>query len=138
MIRCPQWHSDLPRCSEDSDVSVQWMEILTGTGQRRGWPRTMREQIVSETLAAEVTLAEVARRHDLDHSLVYRWRSKSGMVERSGDPLSGHLFCFRRHRDDLLKVIWRYAKRSARKASREHLSRERIVIAAPESCPISA
>lgn len=42
----------------------------------------IREQIVSETLAAETTVTEVARRHDIDRSLVYRWRREFGVVGR--------------------------------------------------------
>lgn len=45
----------------------------------------MKEQIVSETLAAEATVAEVARRHELDRSLVYRWRREFGVAEHSGE-----------------------------------------------------
>ncbi|TIM25271.1 MAG: IS66 family insertion sequence element accessory protein TnpB, partial [Mesorhizobium sp.] len=95
------------------------------------------------------------------------------------DPLSGHVFCFRGRRGDLLKVIWHDGqgaclftkrlergrflwpspadgavtistaqlayltqsvksferKRPSRKPFPEHLPRERVVIAAPESCP---
>lgn len=42
----------------------------------------MREQIVSETLGAQTTVTEVARRHDVDRSLVYRWRREFGVVGR--------------------------------------------------------
>lgn len=59
------------------------MEIITGTGRRRSWPTAIREQIVSETLAAETTVTEVARRHDVDRSLVYRWRRQFGVVGRA-------------------------------------------------------
>jgi transposase len=64
-------------------VSVHRMEIITGTGRRRSWPTAIREQIVSETLAAETTVTEVARRHDVDRSLVYRWRRQFGVVGRA-------------------------------------------------------
>lgn len=63
-------------------MSIHRMEIITGTGRRRSWPMAIREQIVSETLAAETTVTEVARRHDIDRSLVYRWRREFGVVGR--------------------------------------------------------
>jgi transposase len=68
--------------SEDSHVSIQRMEILTGVGRRRRYRRAMKEQIVSESLAGESTVTEVARRHDVDRSLVYRWRRELGVVGR--------------------------------------------------------
>ncbi|MBA2431689.1 MAG: transposase [Chthoniobacterales bacterium] len=49
---------------------------------RRSWPTAIREQIVSETLAAETTVTEVARRHDVDRSQVYRWRRELGVAGR--------------------------------------------------------
>lgn len=63
-------------------MSVHRMEIITGTGRRRSWSTAMREQIVSETLGAQTTVTEVARRHDVDRSLVYRWRREFGVVGR--------------------------------------------------------
>lgn len=63
-------------------MSVRRMEIITGTGRRRNWPAAMREQIVSETLAADATVTDVARRHDIDRSLVYRWRRALGVTRR--------------------------------------------------------
>jgi len=46
----------------------------------------LREQIVSETLASETTVTEVARRHDVDRSQVYRWRREFGVVGRVSEP----------------------------------------------------
>lgn len=63
-------------------MSIQRMEILTGVGRRRRYTRAMKEQIVSESLAGETTVTEVARRHDVDRSLVYRWRREFGVVGR--------------------------------------------------------
>lgn len=63
-------------------MSIHRMEIITGTGRRRSWPMATREQIASETLAADTTVTEVARRHDVDRSLVYRWRREFGVVGR--------------------------------------------------------
>ncbi|MFS8051143.1 transposase, partial [Rhizobium sp. BR 314] len=46
--------------------------------RRRKFTRTSKESIVSETLTGEMTVTEVARRHDVDRSLVYRWRRELG------------------------------------------------------------
>src|SRR3546814_17161478 len=61
-------------CSEDSHVSVERMEVLSGVLRRRNWSAEIKERIVSETLAQGVTVPEVARRPEVDRSLVYRWR----------------------------------------------------------------
>lgn len=38
----------------------------------RGRENTLKEKIVSETPEPRATVTEVARRHDIDHSPVYR------------------------------------------------------------------
>ena len=45
------------------------------------------------------------RAHRHEEGLCRRWRLQVQEVLRR-DPLSGHLFCFRGRRGDLLKVIW--------------------------------
>src|SRR3546814_5939900 len=69
----------LPIC-EDSHVSVERMEVLSGVLRRRNWSAEIKERIVSETLAQGVTVTEVARRHEVDRSLVYRWRRELGVT----------------------------------------------------------
>jgi len=46
------------------------MEIVSGAGRRRSWSTALKEQLVSETLEPGVTVTEVARRHDVDRSLL--------------------------------------------------------------------
>lgn len=60
-------------------MSVHRMEILSGADRRRNWSKPLKERIVSETLEPGVTVTEVARRHDIDRSLVYRWRRAFGV-----------------------------------------------------------
>jgi transposase len=60
------------------------MEILSGADRRRNWSNALKEQIVSETLEPGVTVTEVARRHDIDRSLVYRWRRAFGVRRGRG------------------------------------------------------
>ncbi|NDV89539.1 transposase [Aurantimonas aggregata] len=55
-------------------MPIHRMEIVSGAGRRRAFSPAMKARIVSETLAPGMTVSEVARRHDLDRSLVYRWR----------------------------------------------------------------
>lgn len=65
-------------------MSVHRMEILSGADRRRNWSNALKEQIVSETLEPGVTVTEVARRHDIDRSLVYRWRRAFGVRRGRG------------------------------------------------------
>ena len=48
------------------------MEIITGVGRRRSWSSEEKVRLVGE--AAERGVAEVARRHEVCRSLLYRWR----------------------------------------------------------------
>src|SRR3546814_2221822 len=73
-------------CSEDSHVSVERMEVLSGVLRRRNWSAEIKERIVSETLAQGVTVTEVARRHEVDRSLVYRWRRELGVTRLTTPP----------------------------------------------------
>lgn len=67
-------------------MSIHQLEILAGSMRRRKFTRTCKEAIVLETLTGEMTVTEVARRHDLDRSLVYRWRREFGISERGEEP----------------------------------------------------
>lgn len=71
-------------CSEDSHVSVERMEVLSGVLRRRNWSAELKERIVSETLEPGVTVTEVAHRHEVDRSLVYRWRRELGVTRLAG------------------------------------------------------
>ena len=63
---------------------VERMEVLSGVLRRRNWPREVKERIVSETLAPGVRVSEVAHRHEVDRSLVYRWRREFGVTRLTG------------------------------------------------------
>lgn len=47
---------------------------VSDTGRRRRWSDDEKMRIVDESLCAGVTLAEVARRHDISRSQLYDWR----------------------------------------------------------------
>jgi transposase len=63
-------------------VSIHRLELLAGSVRRRKFTQAVKEAIVSETLSGDTTVTDVARRHDVDRSLVYRWRRELGVVER--------------------------------------------------------
>jgi transposase len=60
------------------------MEVLSGVLRRRNWPAEVKERILSDTLEPGVTVTEVARRHEVDRSLVYRWRREFGVTHLAG------------------------------------------------------
>jgi len=62
-------------------VSIHRLEILAGSVRRRKFTQAAKEAVVSETLTGDATVTDVARRHGLDRSLVYRWRREFGVVE---------------------------------------------------------
>jgi transposase len=68
---------------EDSHVSLERYEVLSGDVRRRRWPRELKEEIVLETLVEGTTVTEVARRRGIDRSLVYRWRREMKVSRRS-------------------------------------------------------
>ena len=70
---------------EASHVSVHRLELLAGSVRRRKFTRALKEAIVSETLAGELMVTDLARRHALDRSAVDRWRRELGVLERVED-----------------------------------------------------
>lgn len=60
------------------------VEILTGPERRRRWSAEEKAGIVAQATAPEARVAEVARRHAISRSLLYKW-----CRERSGGALVG-------------------------------------------------
>jgi len=58
--------------------------VLAGPERRRFWTSTEKHRIVEESLAADTTVAEVARRHDIHPNLLHVWRrqARGGTVTR--------------------------------------------------------
>jgi len=50
--------------------------------KRRSWKRDEKRRIVQESLEEGASIAEVARRHEVNANLLFTWRRKMG-VERS-------------------------------------------------------
>jgi transposase len=67
---------------EDSHVSLERYEVLSGDVRRRRWPRELKEEIVLETLVEGTTVTQVARRRGIDRSLIYRWRREMKVSRR--------------------------------------------------------
>ena len=71
--------------SNDADgagETFQRIEVISGTGRRRKWSRRRKESIVLETLEEGASVSEVARRHGVDVSQVFKWRRDAGLRSR--------------------------------------------------------
>jgi transposase len=55
-------------------MAYQRIEVITGSTGRRRYTREQKAGLVEETLAPDASVVEVARRADVDPSLLYRWR----------------------------------------------------------------
>jgi transposase len=66
-------------------MSVLDDDIAPGGRRRRSWTRDEKRQIVDESLQNGASIAEVARRHELNANLLFTWRRKMG-VESTEQP----------------------------------------------------
>ena len=57
--------------------------ILASPERRRRWTPAEKQRIVEESLTADTTVSEVARRHDIHPNLLHLWRrqARSGTVK---------------------------------------------------------
>ena len=60
--------------------------VLSGPERRRRWTEAEKVRIVEESLAGEVSVAEVARRHDVHPNLLHRWRQRARAGAGVGAP----------------------------------------------------
>jgi transposase len=51
--------------------------VLTGPERRRRWTSAEKARIVEESLTAEASVVEVARRHDVHPNLLHLWRRQA-------------------------------------------------------------
>ena len=54
-------------------------DLGPGERRRRSWTRDEKRLIVEESLQDGASIAEVARRHDLNANLLFTWRRKMGV-----------------------------------------------------------
>lgn len=68
------------------------VEVITGRERRRRWPEEEKLRILEEAMAPGVSMAEVARRHDLYPQQLYTWRRRvfAGAADRA--EISGPMF----------------------------------------------
>src|SRR5919108_121703 len=79
--------------------------VLSGPERRRRWSAAEKLRIVEESMAPDARVSVVASGHtDMRKGFASLALQVQEVLKR--DPLSGHLFCFRGRRGDLLKVIW--------------------------------
>lgn len=68
----------------DAHEDTRRIQVLSvsDTGRRRRWTDDEKDRIVEESHGDCVTLAEVARRHDISRSQLYDWRyrHKNGLL----------------------------------------------------------
>ncbi len=64
-------------------------EILIGPERRRRWSDPQKIAIVSEAAEPGVSVADVARRHDISRQQIYQWRAamrQGRLVDENGGP----------------------------------------------------
>lgn len=67
---------------------AQRIEVFTGTGRRRGWSAEAKAAIVAESYGGDVSVCDVARRHDLTPSQLFTWRRQlRGPASPPDEPL---------------------------------------------------
>jgi len=65
------------------------LEIITRTERRRKYSNAERDAILREADAPDVTVREVAKRHEIAESLIYNWRSARRQAQKiAGEPLA--------------------------------------------------
>ena len=65
------------------------IEVITRTERRRKYSPAERDAIMREADAPDVTVREVAKRHDIAESLIYSWRTARRQAEKiASEPLA--------------------------------------------------
>jgi transposase len=60
--------------------------VLAGPERRRRWSAGQKAQIVAESLAADASVVEVARRHDVHPNQLHAWRRQARLGVRVISP----------------------------------------------------
>ncbi len=59
--------------------------VLASPERRRRWTPTEKQRIVEESLTADTTVADVARRHDIHPNLLHLWRRQARQGRLGGE-----------------------------------------------------
>lgn len=60
--------------TDRKSVRIPRVEVITRGERRRAWSIEQKREIVAESLGAELTPTEVARKHGISSGLLYNWR----------------------------------------------------------------
>jgi transposase len=66
-----QHHKQATRGEADGRRRV---EVITGSDQRRRWPRELKSQITAESFSAGANVSQIARLHGVSIGLLHDWR----------------------------------------------------------------
>lgn len=67
--------SHMPSRNADGEQETfQRIEVITGIGRRRQWSSEEKARMVAESLAPEMSVLAVARRHGINPNQLYGWR----------------------------------------------------------------
>jgi transposase len=69
-------------------MAQQRIELITGTERRRRYTEADKRRLVAEAFRPGAVVLEVARRHRVDESLLYRWRRLAGQGLLTAEPTS--------------------------------------------------
>lgn len=67
-------------------MARQRIELITGTERRRRFAEADKRRLVAEAFRPGAVVIEVARRHRLDESLLYRWRRLAAQGLLTAEP----------------------------------------------------
>lgn len=64
-------------------MSYERVEVITGETRRRSWSAEEKRRVLGEALQPGAVVSEIARRHGVCKSLVFRWRrqAREGLLE---------------------------------------------------------
>lgn len=70
-----------------STTAVERLEVIAGPTGRRSWPDAVKARIVAESLAGDVRVVDVVRRHGLQPQQLTAWRrlARQGKLVLPGD-----------------------------------------------------
>ncbi len=69
--------SKLDDMVEPETASVHRLEVISGAGRRRSFSDEFKARVVEETLAPDVVVSRIARRHGLSPQQVFTWRRQA-------------------------------------------------------------